>query len=157
MGTLGRYVGVGAAAGAAGSTALNAATYLDMAVRGRPASSTPEQTAEKLAERAGVTVPGEGDQRQNRLSGLGPLFGTAAGVGAGVLLGLARRLGWRPGPVTGSVVAGGLVMLASDGTMTALGVTDPREWDATSWVSDILPHLVYGAVTVATLRALDGR
>ena len=34
----------GAAAGAAGTTALNVVTYLDMAVRGRPASSTPERT-----------------------------------------------------------------------------------------------------------------
>ena len=34
----------GAAAGAAGSTALNAVTYLDMVVRGRGTSSTPERT-----------------------------------------------------------------------------------------------------------------
>jgi hypothetical protein len=31
----------GAAAGAAGTTALNAVTYLDMVVRGRPASDAP--------------------------------------------------------------------------------------------------------------------
>ena len=35
---------LGAAAGAAGTTALNFLTYVDMAVRGRPASSTPEKT-----------------------------------------------------------------------------------------------------------------
>ena len=39
----------GAAAGAAGSTALNAVTYLDMAGRGRGSSSTPEQTVQALA------------------------------------------------------------------------------------------------------------
>lgn len=33
----------GLAAGAAGTTALNAVTYLDMALRGRPASTTPEE------------------------------------------------------------------------------------------------------------------
>ncbi|MCP9968874.1 hypothetical protein LUX57_29935 [Actinomadura madurae] len=40
----------GLAAGAAGTTALNLVTYLDMAVRGRPASSTPEQSVERLAD-----------------------------------------------------------------------------------------------------------
>jgi hypothetical protein len=37
--------------------------------------------------------------------------------------------------------------------MTALGVTDPRSWDATSWLSDVIPHLAYGAVTAAVLTA----
>ena len=36
----------GALAGAAGTTALNAAGYADMAWRGRPSSSTPKQAAE---------------------------------------------------------------------------------------------------------------
>jgi hypothetical protein len=47
----------GAAAGAAGATALNAATYVDMVLRARPSSSTPEQVAEKLSQRAGVEIP----------------------------------------------------------------------------------------------------
>lgn len=51
--------------------------------------------------------------------------------------------------------AGAAAMAASDGSMTALGVTDPRQWDANSWLSDALPHLAYGAVTIATLHALD--
>lgn len=151
---VGKYVTVGALAGAAGSTALNAATWADMAMRGRPASSTPEQAAERLAEKAGVDVPGDAEQRQNRLSGLGPMLGTGAGVGVGILLGLARAAGWRPGAAVGTVVAGGLLMAASDGTMTALGLTDPRQWDAKTWATDVVPHLVYGAVTVAALRAL---
>ena len=152
-----RYVGWGALAGAAGTTALNAATYLDMAVRGRPSSSTPQDTAEQLASRAGVGIPGDEETRQNRLSGLGPLFGAATGVGVGALFGLVRWAGVRlPAPVAAAVV-GATAMLASDGTMTALGVTDPKEWDANSWVSDALPHLAYGAVTVATLGGLDRR
>jgi hypothetical protein len=142
-------------AGAAGSTALNAATWLDMAVRGRPASSTPEQAAERLAGKAGMEVPGDEETRQNRLSGLGPLFGSAAGVGVGVLLGLARSAGWRPPLAVETVVAGAAVMATSDGTMTALGLTDPREWDAKTWVTDLVPHLVYGAVTALGVRALD--
>jgi hypothetical protein len=47
----------GAAAGAVGTTALNTATYLDMVLRARPASSTPQDTVEKLSDKAGVEVP----------------------------------------------------------------------------------------------------
>jgi hypothetical protein len=149
------HVGWGGLAGAAGTTALNAATYLDMAARGRPASSTPEDTVEVLAGKVGVTVPGGEDTRPNRLSGLGALLGTATGVGIGAVFGALRYAGLRlPGPVA-AVAAGGVAMVASNGSMTALGVTDPREWHAIGWLSDALPHLAYGAVTVATLHALD--
>src|SRR3978361_2187168 len=83
----------GAAAGAAGTTALNAVTYLDMVGRGRGSSSTPEQTVEALAEKAHVTIPGDEATRQNRVQGLGPLTGLVAGIGVGVLTGLARAAG----------------------------------------------------------------
>src|SRR3954471_14183541 len=128
----------GAAAGAAGTTALNAVTYLDMAWRGRPASSTPEDTVEKLAHTAGLEVPGDDATRQNRLAGLGPLTGIATGVGVGVLAGLlAPRL---PLPVLAGVVGAG-AMAGSNIPMAALRVTDPRSWDAGSWISDVVPHL----------------
>lgn len=148
---------LGAAAGAAGTTALNTVTYLDMAVRGRPASSSPEQAVEKLAQKAGTEVPGEGETKENRTSGLGPLLGVAAGVGVGAALGAARSLGLRlTGPV-GTVVATTLAMAGSSGPMVALGMTDPRSWPASSWAEDAVPHLAYGAVTHATLRALMPR
>lgn len=146
---------LGAAAGAAGTTALNAATYLDMAVRGRPTSSTPEDTVEELAEAAGATVPGDGDTRPNRLSGLGALTGIAAGIGVGAGYGLARAAGWRPGLLLGTVATTVAVELAGNGPMTALGVTDPRSWPASSWAADLGPHLAYGAVTAAVMSALD--
>jgi hypothetical protein len=145
----------GAAAGAAGTTALDAVTYLDMAVRGRGTSSTPEQTVEKLAERAHVPIPGEGDTRQNRLQGLGALTGIAAGMGVGVLAGLGRAAGFRPPAWLGGVAAGLAAMSGSNGPMTVLGVTDPRTWSTTDWVSDVVPHLAYGFVTHSTLAALD--
>ena len=85
----------GAAAGAAGTTALNAVTYLDMAVRGRGTSSTPEDTVEKLADKAHVAIPGDGRSGQNRVQGLGALTGLVAGIGFGVLAGLARAPGYR--------------------------------------------------------------
>ncbi|WP_130494095.1 hypothetical protein [Motilibacter rhizosphaerae] len=153
---MGRIV-AGAAAGAAGTTVLNAVTYLDMAVRARPASSTPEDTVEALASRAGVQVPGDEDTRQARLAGLGPLSGIVTGVGVGalggLLLGGAARRGAGAALVSGVAIGAG-AMLATDGSMTALGVTDPRTWDATSWVSDAVPHAAYGVATAAVLRAL---
>jgi len=45
----------------------------------------PEDTVEKLSDKAHVPVPGEGDARQNRVAGLGALTGLVAGgrVGGG--------------------------------------------------------------------------
>lgn len=144
----------GAAAGAAGTTALNAVTYLDMAVRGRPASSTPEATVQKISDLTHLPVPGNDDTRQARLQGLGPLSGLLTGVGTGALLGLARAAGWRPGLTAGAAAATVGALLGSNGPMTALGVTDPRSWAVGDWVADVVPHLAYGLVTDATLRAL---
>jgi hypothetical protein len=145
----------GAAAGAAGTTALNMLTYVDMAARGRPASSSPETTVEKLSEAAHVPIPGDEDTRENRISGLGPLTGQLAGVGIGGLLGLIRAAGWRPGLVVSTAVATVGAMVGTSGPMTVLGVTDPRTWPAKSWVVDIVPHLAYGAVTAAVMERLD--
>src|SRR5437763_5810646 len=75
----------GAAAGAAATTALNAVTYLDMTIRGRGSSSTPEDTVEKLASKAHVDIPGDEQHRRNRVQGLGPLTGLVAGIGVGVV------------------------------------------------------------------------
>ncbi|PZS17292.1 MAG: hypothetical protein DLM54_09960 [Acidimicrobiales bacterium] len=145
---------IGAAAGAAGTTALNAVTYLDMVARARPTSSTPQDTVEKLSEKAHIPIPGRGEARENRIAGLGPLTGLAAGVGVGALLGLACSAGWRPGRVVGGVVATVGALVGGNGPMVALGVTDPRTWAAKDWVSDIVPHLAYGVVTASVLRGL---
>ncbi len=150
-----RGVLVGAAAGAAGTTALNAVTYLDMVARGRPTSSTPEDTVEKLSDKAHVPVPGEGDARQNRVAGLGPLTGLVAGVGVGAGLGVGRAAGWRPDLVVSGLLATVGALIGSNAPMTVLGVTDPRTWAATDWVADVVPHVVYGAVTAWVLRGLD--
>ncbi|MDQ6840591.1 MAG: hypothetical protein M3137_20215 [Actinomycetota bacterium] len=146
---------VGAAAGAAGTTALNATTYLDMAFRGRPTSSTPEDTVEKLSEKAHLSIPGRADTRANRVEGLAPLTGLVAGVGVGAVLGLARAAGFRP-PMAVTVVAASVGALAgTNGPMTVLGITDPRTWAAKDWVSDIIPHVVYAIVAAAVLKGLD--
>jgi hypothetical protein len=141
----------GAAAGAAGSTALDVVAYLDMALRGRPASSTPQRTVERLAETAHVSIPGDGDRRANRVEGLGALTGLVAGVGVGGMFGLARALGFR----AGTLLTTGTVLVSTNGPMTVLGVTDPRTWSRTDWISDLVPHLAYALVVGATLDAFD--
>lgn len=153
---MGKFIGtvaVGAAAGAAGVTALNGVTYLDMVVRARPASSTPEESVQKLSEKTGITVPGDDEQRKNRVAGLGPLLGIGTGVMAGAALGVARGVGWRPNALVGSLVATGLALVAGNAPMTMLKVTDPRKWSASAWISDVVPHVAYGIVASAVLRS----
>lgn len=145
----------GAAAGAAGTTALNFVTYLDMVLRARPASSTPEGTVEALAAKFGLTIPGEGDPRANRVAGLGPITGLAAGIGVGAILGVTRGLGAQRGLLVGGLLATVGALAGSNGPMVALGVSDPRTWAARDWVADVVPHLAYGLVTAAVLRGLD--
>jgi hypothetical protein len=36
--------------------------------------------------------------------------------------------------------------------MVAMGVTDPRSWPVSSWLSDLLPHLAYGFATAAVFE-----
>jgi hypothetical protein len=148
----------GAAAGAAGTTALNAVTYLDMALRARPASSTPEQTVERTEDLAGFSLSSNGrdsDEEQNRRSGLGALLGIATGLGTGAVYALVRpRLGVAAPFALRALVAGVGANVGSVAPMTALGVDDPRQWPASSWVSDVVPHLAYGAVTAAVYERL---
>jgi hypothetical protein len=144
----------GVAAGAAGTTALNATTYLDMVLRGRPSSSTPQESVEALADKAGLGIPGDGEKRDNRLSGLGPMLGILAGTGTGALLGAARAAGWRAGPIPTTVAATAIAFAAGNLPMAALGISDPRSWSVADWVSDAIPHLAYGATAAVVLLGL---
>jgi hypothetical protein len=144
----------GAAAGAAGTTALHAVTYLDMTLRARPPSTTPERAVETLSRVAHLPVPGGEHTRPHRVTGVGALLGVAAGVAIGALAGAVRGGGLRvPYPV-GALLTGGAAMVAANGPMAVLGITDPRTWTRADWLSDVVPHLAYGAATSATLRGM---
>lgn len=145
---------IGAAAGAAGTTALNVITYLDMAIRGRPASATPEETVKALAKLLHLAVPGTGDTLAARLSGLGALTGYTAGIGIGVILGLAYALGWRPSLTVATLAATAFALIGTNGPIILLGVTDPRTWGMAGWISDLIPHFGYGVVTALVLHYL---
>ncbi|MET7967291.1 hypothetical protein [Micromonospora sp. NPDC005305] len=142
----------GAIAGAVGTTVLNVVTYLDMAVRGRPASSSPEQTAGKLADATHVDLGPEA-KAPNRRSGLGAVIGYGTGVAAGALFGLLAARRRIPLPVAVGLLGGG-VMATSDGSIAALRISDPRTWGRADWLSDLVPHLAYGAAAAATWRRL---
>jgi len=116
----------GLIAGAAGTTALSAATHLDAALRGR------------------------GDAREAPRTALGALAGIGNGLGGGVLASLARGAGIRlPGPV-GAVVTGAASLAAADLPARGPGVGEPPGWTA----ADVLPHLAYGATVQAVVSAL---
>jgi hypothetical protein len=141
-----------AAAGAAGSAALNAVTYLDIAIRARPPSQTAEETVRRLTDVSHIGL-GPDKQAANRRSGLGPLLGYGAAIGTAVVFAAAVRNRPVPVPVAAPLLTVG-AMVAADGPLAALRVSDPRTWSHTDWIADIVPHFVYGVVTAAVWRRL---
>ena len=73
----------GLVAGAVGTTVIDAATWLDMAIRGRPASQVPQRTVEAGLHALGVDVPGSKAERDHRTQAFGALSGIGAGLGVG--------------------------------------------------------------------------
>ncbi|MFI7606475.1 hypothetical protein ACIBTV_15240 [Micromonospora sp. NPDC049366] len=142
----------GAIAGAVGTTALNAVTYLDMALRARPSSGTPDEAAGRLAGAAHLDL-GPAPKATNRRTGLGALLGYATGVGVGVGFALLARGRRQPLAAAGGLI-GASAMTMTDVSLTVLRVTDPRTWRRSDWLADIVPHLVYGVVAAATWNRL---
>lgn len=150
------HVRRGLIAGAAGTVTLNVLTYLDMAVRARPASSVPAQTVERAADAAGAQLAADDERRQNRSQGLGALLGYVSGLGFGVLYGVvSQRAGDRipvPAGALGLTVA---AMAGANLPATVAGVTHPGEWGVEGWVADIVPHLAYGFATATVYDRID--
>jgi hypothetical protein len=157
----------GIVAGAVGTTALNTAGYVDMLVRGRPASKVPARVAGALAERVGLralapnTIEGgapaavqDNERAEARRQALGSLLGIAVGVKLGAYYALLRPI-MEPLPlVVRSLLMGASAMAVSDMLATSLGATNPRDWSAMDWLADIVPHAIYGVATVATYEHL---
>lgn len=163
----------GLLAGAAGTAALDTVTYLDMAIRGRPASTTPERGVQRLADALHVPLDAGGTRSgrhrdadaahrppggrgpgiaANRRTGLGALLGylTGAGVAAGYAALVGRRLPW----AASAALLTGAAMLSANAPLALLKITNPRDWSAADWLADVLPHVAYGAVTAAVLDRL---
>jgi uncharacterized membrane protein len=116
----------GAVAGATGTTALAAATSAGAALRGRPAAGAPQGLA-----------------------------GTATGVGLGTLGGLLRTAGLRLPTVVGGPVLGAASLVAADGPLAWARLSGRLAGSPAEWASDVVPHLVYGVTTHATLVAVS--
>ncbi|MFT4040067.1 MAG: hypothetical protein QM692_17945 [Thermomicrobiales bacterium] len=149
----------GAIAGAAGTVALDLVTYGDMLLRGRAASDVPAEVAGVLADHLGIealAASTEGEAADNRRQAAGALLGYKTGVGMGVLYGLLDAApGSTPAPLAGVTLGLG-AMAASDLPIALTGVSDPATWTAADWLSDLIPHLVYGLVVVAVYDAIGG-
>jgi hypothetical protein len=152
---------LGKLAGLAGTASLDAVTYLDMAIRGRPPSELPDKMVRKLAELGGFeefAKPLEelDDKARQQRAGIAALLGYADGAGSGVLFGLVRPY-IRGVPVFWAGIGlAGLTMLLSEGLAAKLGQTDPSTWPASAWLEDIVPRCVYGWATCYVYDRLAG-
>lgn len=151
---------LGAIAGAAGDLTLEIVTYGDMLARGRGSSGVPAKMVGIVADDLGfepLAAATAGEEADNRRSGAGALAGYALGVGLGAACGLARAAsGGRVSTPLAGVGVGLAAMAAADGSYALSGASDPREWSA-DWVSDVIPHVIYGLVTVAAYEAMRSR
>lgn len=149
----------GVVAGAVGTVALNLATYADMAIRGRSSSSAPSQMVDKVTKQIHLPLSPQGvgaqdETTQNRESGLGALLGIVNGLGTGVIYGLVRSQFDEIPALLAAPLVGLTAMAASDVPLVSLRVTNPKTWGLAGWLSDAIPHLIYGIVTVATYEAI---
>jgi len=151
-----RHIVVGAIAGAAATSALNIATYTDIAVRGRGESDVPSKMVKNIAEAAGLGALASDDETtQHRRSGIGALMGYADGLGVGAVYGVLRPA-LRGVPVLlAAVAAGAAAMALSDIAIAQSGASDSRTWAAADWAADAIPHLVYGLALALSFDALD--
>ncbi len=157
-------IAVGLLAGAAGTLALNVTSYVDMLVRGRPASRLPAQVAGKIADEVGLPLDfdleaaleatGAADDDHSpsarlahRQEALGALLGMANGLGIGVAYATVRLIMPRPPTWLAGAVLGGAAMAASDYPASRLGLSDPKAWSGTDWLADVAPHMAFGLVT----------
>ncbi len=152
-----RRVLLGVIAGAAGNLTLEIVTYGDMLLRGRAASGVPAKMAGILADEFGIEAlssAATGSQANNRRSAAGALLGYALGIGLGGAYGLVRPgLGQMSTPLAG-VTVGLAAMTAADASYAVTGASDPKTLTVTDWISDLLPHIIYGLVTVATYETI---
>src|SRR3954462_5547657 len=101
-------IGRGLLAGAFGTLLLNAATYLDMALTGRPASDVPGRMMLRTAHAAGLQPPDD----EARTEAYGALGGIATGLALGVGASAARAVGVRVPAPLGAVLTGAAAMAA---------------------------------------------
>lgn len=160
----------GLAAGAAGTLALNVAGYVDMLVRGRPASSLPAEVAGRMADEIGLPLDFDSEDAAvdghdaaggaavgplaNRQQALGALFGYSVGLGIGLAYAVVRLVLPRPPAWLAGAALGSLALGASSCPAARLGLTDPQTWSGADWAADVVPHMAYGVTTALVFEAI---
>lgn len=148
LGQVASVVGMGMAAGFAGTAAMTASSSIEARLRGRPPSTSPAQAASRVLGVAPVDERGEA--RFNNLVHWG------YGTGWGAVRGLLAAVGLR-GPVAGAAhlaaVWGGEQVV-----LPATRVSPPAtEWDSTEVAIDLWHHAVYAAATSLAYAWLERR
>lgn len=150
----------GIIAGATGTVALDISTYMDMAIRGRSSSNAPSKMIDAVAQKihpplSTQSSSSNNQSAQNRESGLGCLLGYGNGLGTRVIYGILRSQFEEVPAQLAAPLVGLTAMAASDVPLVALRVSNPKTWGISGWLTDTIPHLIYGIVTVATYEALS--
>jgi hypothetical protein len=139
-------VGVGLAAGLAGTAAMTASSSIEMKLRGRSGSSAPAQAAGKV-----LGVRPEGEKENKRF---GTLVHWGYGTGWGAVRGILACAGLPAPAATAAHMAA--VWGAEQVMLPALGVAPPAtEWGVKEIAIDAWHHLVYAGATGAAYELLD--
>ncbi len=147
--TMAQDIGIGLAAGFAGTVAMTVSSTIEQKLRRREASTAPARAAEKLL---GIeTFKSDGAERR-----FSTLVHWGYGTGWGALRGLLRAIGLPPAAATAghyAAVWGGAAV-----TLPALEVAPPiTTWGRKEVAIDAWHHLVYAVATGLAYEALDRR
>lgn len=151
----------GAIAGAIGVWAMDKVTWamwnrtepekLRQEERARPGGLDP---AHAIANRAAKALGKELAPRQPHPAGMAVHYGL--GVGPGALYGALRHQLPAITAGGGTLLGLGLFLLEDEGANALLGTSgSPREYPLEAHVRGLVGHLVFGAVTHASLKLLD--
>jgi hypothetical protein len=153
---MGRFA-TGALSGAIGTLALDAATYADIAVRGRAPSSVPADTVGATVAHVGLSLGDDDETAAHRRTGIGALLGYGTGIAIGTLYGTIRPAARRFRLPVAGLTLGATAMIAANAGAVMAGTTDPRQWSVEEWLDDIVPHLCFGLAAVGAFDVLDRR
>jgi hypothetical protein len=133
-----------AAAGVGGTVAITASSTLEMKLRGRPPSTAPVETVERLL---GRRLP----------DGLRGSVGTASHLLSGMALGLPRALLARVDEPAATAAFLPIACLPDFVIVPALGVTEPPwDWGAGVVAISVVHHLAYAIGASAGVAAWRG-
>ena len=141
-------VGIGLAAGVAGTAAMTAASTIEAKLRGRGASGAPAAAAGKV-----LGVQPSGEQGQQRFAQVVHwMYGTGLGAARGVLDGLGLP------PVAATAAHAALIWGSEQIALPKLGVMAPVRKQAPAEVGiDLIHHAVYACTTAAVYTRLIRR